>query len=62
MEVIWCPWSKKEVQILKRKMSLDEITYKCDECGNDLIPTEFGFICEDCSFMQSWVNKNDLEV
>lgn len=60
---VFCPWTDKEVKVLKRRFNKDLLHYACEECKTELIPTEFGLICPNqyCDFMQSWVDENDLK-
>ncbi len=54
-------WTKEQVENLKKRQATMMMhPYTC-ECGENLIPTEEGWICDECSYTQNWAHDSDLD-
>jgi hypothetical protein len=60
-DVVYAPWSKKQVDKLKEWQNNDLFhPYTC-WCGEDLIPKESGWVCKKCDHTQNWCHGFSCE-
>ena len=54
-------WTEEQVKNLKKRQETFTLhPYTCD-CGENLIPTEEGWVCDKCSYTQYWAHGSDLD-
>jgi len=59
IEKEFTPWSKKQVEALKRRQAKNYMQpYTCD-CGRKLVPTKEGWRCPKCQYVQWWAFADD---
>jgi len=55
----YAPWTDKQVKNLELRQAADHLhPYTC-ECGELLIPTKQGWICDSCTYTQTWCHPQD---
>lgn len=60
MKISQAPWTEEQVISLKITQRIKELRpYTC-VCGELLIPTESGWVCNKCSYAQDWCFEIDL--
>lgn len=53
-------WTEDEVENLKERQKSHHMhPYTC-VCGEDLIPTSEGWICNKCDYTQDWAHGADV--
>ncbi len=53
-------WSNEQVKNLEARQKVEYMhPYTC-ECGENLIPTQEGWICGHCNYTQDWAYELDL--
>jgi hypothetical protein len=58
--ILYVPWSPEVVEMLKRRQADAEThPYSCMACEADLLPTELGWVCPQCSLVQNWCLVKD---
>jgi len=61
---VYSPWTDEEIKNLKKRQANKTLhPYTCADCGEVLVPTEFGFVCPSqyCDYMQNWAFDSDTE-
>jgi rRNA maturation protein Nop10 len=59
MDKIKTPWTDDEVECLKRWQScplIHKFTCRADNCRQELVPTNDGWVCPECGRKQDWAH------
>jgi len=61
--MIKAPWTTAQIENLRKRQAEPTLhSYTCDDCGNDLYPTEQGWECytDGCNYTQDWAHTSDV--
>jgi len=59
IKLLYAPWTDEQVKKLEERQANEMMhPYNCI-CGEELIPTNDGWICPVCGYQQKWCHKVD---